>query len=70
MNKKEFLDRVEDFLTRARMAPTTFGIKAMEEPNFVFSLRKGRECREETRNKVLAFIAANDNKEKNGGDAA
>lgn len=69
MNKKEFLTTIEDFLGRSGMAPTTFGLKAMAEPNFVFSLRNGRECREETRNKVLSFIAANDNAPETG-DAA
>ena len=69
MNKKEFLEKVENFMKRNNVAPTTFGIKALSEPNFVFSLRKGRECREETRNKVLAFISANDNGDA-GGDAA
>lgn len=70
MDKKEFLEKVESFMERNNVAPTTFGIKALSEPNFVFSLRKGREAREETRRKVLAFIALNDNGDDVGGDVA
>lgn len=56
MTKKEFLETIEDFLKKNEIAPTTFGIKAYNDPNLVFNLRNGRECREETQNKVLNFI--------------
>lgn len=56
MNKIEFLEMVESFLKEKSMSATTFGILANKEPNFVFTLREGRECREETRNRVLDFI--------------
>lgn len=56
MTKKEFLETIEDFLKKNKIAPTTFGIKAYNDPSLVFDLRSGRECREETQNKVLNFI--------------
>lgn len=56
MTKKEFLQIIEDFLSRTAMAPTTFGMRSYGDPNLVFGLRKGRECREETQNKILDFI--------------
>ncbi len=56
MTKKEFLATVEKFLKETKMAPTTFGTKSLEDPMFVLRLRDGRECREETQNKVLKFI--------------
>lgn len=56
MTKKEFLQTIEDFLTKTGMAPTAFGILAINNPALVFDLRNGRECREETQNKVLNFI--------------
>ena len=56
MNKIEFLGVVESFLIEKNMSATTFGILANKEPNLVFTLREGRECREETRARVLDFI--------------
>ncbi|MBS4773103.1 MAG: hypothetical protein KHX55_02370 [Proteobacteria bacterium] len=56
MTKKEFLQTIEDFLKRTKMAPSAFGIKAYKDPRFVFDLRKGRECREKSQNRVLNFI--------------
>ena len=56
MNKKDFLEIVENFLKKTNMSPTTFGIFANKEPNLVFLMRNGRECREETRERILNFI--------------
>lgn len=56
MNKKDFLEKVEKFLKDFHMYPTTFGVLAKKEPLFVFLLREGRECREETQKKVLEFM--------------
>lgn len=56
MTKKEFLQTIEDFLSRTDMAPSTLGMKVFGDPNFVFRLRDGRECREETQNRILNFI--------------
>lgn len=56
MTKIEFLNTVEDFLIKKNMSATTFGILSNKEPNLVFTLREGRECREETQARVLNFI--------------
>ena len=65
MRKAEFLEKVEDFLERTKMSPTAFGTKAKAEPNFVFELRKGRECREDVQERVLRFM---DEVEKRNAD--
>ena len=56
MTKKEFLQTIEDFLSRTKMSVSTFGMTAIGSPSLVYDLRKGRECREETQNRVLKFI--------------
>lgn len=56
MTKKDFLETIENFLNIKGMSATTFGILANKEPNLVFTLREGRECREETQARVLDFI--------------
>ena len=64
MLKKDFRELVEKFLEITRIAPTAFGCKALRDPMFVSNVRKGREFREDTRNRVLLFmqqyIAEND----------
>ena len=55
-NQPEILDRVEGFLREARMAPSTFGMKALNDRHFVSQLRSGRECLPKTQNVVLAFM--------------
>lgn len=57
MTKKEFLQTIEDFLSRPDMVSFTFDMEAWGDPTLVFDFRKGRECREETQNNVLRFIA-------------
>lgn len=57
MNKQKFLEAVEDFIKKNDVSDTAFGMKAAGESNFVFELRKGRECREDKRNQVLDFMA-------------
>ena len=56
MTKKGFLEKVELFLKRFSITPSTFGKMVLRQPMFVFQLRAGRECREETQQKVLQFI--------------
>ena len=57
MSKQEFLQHIEDFLIETGLSPTMFGIQAIGDSKFVFSLRKGREVREALRGKVIDFIA-------------
>ena len=56
MTKKDFLEFIEEFLQKTGMSATTLGIKAKNDPKFVFNLRDGTESREDTQNKVLDFI--------------
>jgi len=51
------LELVNRFLADSGMEPTTFGEKAMNDGNFVRDLRKGREARRRTRERVERFIA-------------
>lgn len=61
----EFLEVVENFLNKYEMSATTFGIKALNEPNFVFTLRNGRSCSEKIRGRVADFIC---NFKENGNE--
>jgi len=38
----EFLDEIETFLRENHVAPSTFGRVVMDDPTFVFALRRGR----------------------------
>jgi hypothetical protein len=52
----EFLKKIEEFLASSGMSATNFGIKAMNNPTFVFDIRNGRQCLDSTKDKVLDFI--------------
>jgi hypothetical protein len=54
----EFLARVEAALIVHDIAPGIFGINVLKDPQFVFDLRKGRECRRSTIDKVDAYITS------------
>lgn len=56
LSKSEFLKVIDNFLEMSGMSASTFGNKAKGEPNFVFGLREGRQCREEIQEKVLNFM--------------
>lgn len=56
MLKKDFLEKVNDFLNASAIPAATFGVLAIGDPSFVLKLRKGRECREATQTRVLDFI--------------
>ena len=64
MKKREFLEIVEKFLIEYHFSPTRFGKKILNTPMFVFRLRKGCEAREETQNKVFAFIEKYESEER------
>jgi Meiotically Up-regulated Gene 113 (MUG113) protein len=49
-------NEIEVFLRKTGMSATAFGIQAANDPQLVHELRKGRECRKATRNRVAAFI--------------
>lgn len=49
---------VERHLRRKAVAPSRFGREVAGDPRFVFDLRRGREPRDATKARVLAFIAS------------
>ncbi len=56
---------VERHLRRSATSPSRFGRDVAGDPRFVFDLRRGREPRPATRQRVLAYIARG-----NAGDGA
>jgi hypothetical protein len=50
------LREVEKFLNRSQTPPTRFGRQAVGDPRFVFDLRKGREPRPQTVERVRTFL--------------
>lgn len=66
----EFRQRVEDFLEKHDMAPTTFGMRAAGDPRLVATLRKGRAPRVTTIERLDAWMEANSRRSvKDGADA-
>jgi hypothetical protein len=49
---------VEKFLKNSSMTAAKFGREAVKDPRFVFDLRKGREPRPRTVERVRAFLEA------------
>lgn len=55
-----FLDTIEAYLADTKMPASTFGLKAMADPNFVHDLRKGRRSPSlKTVERVSQFMEAN-----------
>ena len=54
-----FLADIEGYLTAAGMDPTTFGKRAMKDPQFVFDLRKGRVPSATTLDRVWGWMRDN-----------
>ncbi|MGP1352217.1 MAG: hypothetical protein ACTS1Z_02745 [Parasphingopyxis sp.] len=52
------LIEIDRFLRKTDMTPTRFGREAVNDPRFVFDIRRGRECGAKVRARVLAYIAA------------
>lgn len=52
------LIEIDRFLRRTDMPPTRFGREALNDPRFVFDVRRGRECGGKVRERVRAYIAA------------
>ncbi|HEY0326803.1 MAG TPA: hypothetical protein VGC46_12620 [Allosphingosinicella sp.] len=50
------LRRIERHLSATGMPPTRFGRDCVGDPRFVFDLRSGREPRDETRQRVVAWL--------------
>lgn len=54
------LRRIEAFMRATRMPPATFGRRAVNDANFVFDLKNGREPGLRIVRKVEQFIAAHE----------
>lgn len=52
----DLLEKVEDFLGQTGMRETTFGRKAVSDPNLITDLRNGRELRSATVARVRALM--------------
>jgi hypothetical protein len=50
--------RIELFLQRAEITPTRFGREALGDPRLVSDLKNGRELREATAARVVAWLDA------------
>jgi hypothetical protein len=50
------LDRIDHYLRRSKCAPSRLGRDAVGDPNFVPNLRHGRQPRQATLDRVIAFI--------------
>ena len=51
----QFKSRVSAFLERTGMKPTTFGIKALGDPNLMRQISRGRSPSLRTADRILAF---------------
>lgn len=58
------LRRVERFLRSSRISPTRFGREAVRDPKFVADLRAGRTPRPATARRVIAYLEAREQMEK------
>jgi 2,4-dienoyl-CoA reductase-like NADH-dependent reductase (Old Yellow Enzyme family) len=56
-SQQQFVAEVEAFLREKGVDPTVFGRDAMRDPTFVFRLRRGRESKTGTIDKVRAYMA-------------
>lgn len=50
------LPEIERFLEASQMTPTEFGRQALKDPALVHDLRRGRECKRATRERIRGFI--------------
>lgn len=50
------LDRIDLYLRRSKIAPSRLGRDAVGDPNFVMNLRDGRQPRQATLDRVVAFL--------------
>ncbi len=58
--EQQFGSRLSAFLRRTGLRPTTFGIKALGDPNLVRQIDGGRSLSLRTADRVLAFMAEYD----------
>ncbi len=63
----EFIEKIEKFLAERSMSASEFGMEAISNPNFVYTLRKGGSCTLHTAQKVLDFMNSHKNRCKTCG---
>lgn len=54
--QNQFLAAIEAFLAKKGMTPTQFGKGAVNDPNFVADLRRGRSTTTKVADRVMAFM--------------
>lgn len=54
------LDRIDHYLRSSKTSPSRLGRDAVGDPNFVMNLRDGRQPRQATLDRVIAFIERQD----------
>jgi len=52
------LQDVERFIRASQMTATAFGQRALNDPTLFHELRRGRECKRITRERIRTFIKA------------
>jgi hypothetical protein len=50
------LNEIERFMKIRQVAPTRFGREALNDPRFVFDLRRGRTIGKRTRGRIEAYL--------------
>ena len=58
--EQQFIARVSAFLGRTGLSPTTFGMKALGDPNLMRQIDRSRSPSLRTADRVLAFISEYD----------
>lgn len=53
---QDLISRIEDFISRGGLSPTSFGVRCVNDPRLLADLKEGRELRRKTREKIEAFI--------------
>lgn len=59
MFREILIDKIESYLKTSDTTPTVFGRLVMNDGNFVFQLRDGRDIRSRTAQRVSDFIDQN-----------
>jgi len=63
-----FRSRVGGFLGRSGVSPTAFGMKSVGDPNLMRQIGRGRSPSLRTADRILAFIAEQDEASGGGRD--
>lgn len=62
--EQELIEAIDAFCAEHSMGTTVFGLKAVNDPTFMKTLKDGREVRRKTRQRVLGFIEGFDGPSK------